>query len=97
METLSQVGMRFNVIRARVSQMLNLLNLDESIREYLSSIDDAQKHNYFTERKLRNIAVIKDKKERNSSFRKLVGKIRGHDELSPMERMTDDLYLGEQV
>ncbi|MCK5606178.1 hypothetical protein KAR91_30040 [Candidatus Pacearchaeota archaeon] len=74
-ETLSQVGMRFNVSRARVSQMLNLLNLDESIRGYLSSIDDAQKHNFFTERKLRNIAIIKDKKEQNSRFRKLVSDI----------------------
>ena len=45
-ETLSQVGMRFNVSRARVSQMLNLLNLDESIREYICSIDDAEKHNF---------------------------------------------------
>ena len=74
-ETLSQVGMRFNVSRARVSQMLNLLNLDESIREYLYTIADAEKHNFFTERKLRNIAVIKDKKEQNSMFRKLVENI----------------------
>ncbi|MBU0597088.1 hypothetical protein KKA94_02915 [Patescibacteria group bacterium] len=71
-ETFSQVGMRFNVSRARVSQMLSLLNLNESIKEYICSIDDAQKHNFFTERKLRNIAIIKDKKEQNSRFRKLI-------------------------
>ncbi|OGX24867.1 MAG: hypothetical protein A2Y03_09050 [Omnitrophica WOR_2 bacterium GWF2_38_59] len=72
---MAEVGLRLNVSRARVSQMLNLLNLDERIREYLLSIEDPKKHNYFTERKLRKIAVIKDKKEQNLKFRKILEEI----------------------
>ncbi|HBG61682.1 MAG: hypothetical protein A2306_07160 [Omnitrophica WOR_2 bacterium RIFOXYB2_FULL_38_16] len=74
-DTMAEVGLRLNVSRARVSQMLNLLNLDERIREYLLSIEDPKKHNYFTERKLRKIAVIKDKKEQNLKFRKILEEI----------------------
>jgi hypothetical protein len=70
--TMAEVGLRLNVSKARVSQMLNLLNLDERIREYLLSIENPINHNFFTERKLRNIAVIKDKKEQNLKFRKIL-------------------------
>ena len=75
METLSQVGARFGVSRARVSQVMNLLKLNERIKSYLLNIEDAKEHNYFSERKLRKIAVIKDKKEQNSRFRKLIADI----------------------
>ncbi len=74
-ETLSQVGLRFGVSRARVSQVLNLLKLDESIKEYLFAINDDKKHNFFTERKLRKIALLKDKNVQNSSFKKLIANI----------------------
>lgn len=74
-ETLSQVGAKFGVSRARVSQVMNLLKLNERIKSYLLNIKDAKEHNYFSERKLRKIAIIKDKKEQNSRFRKLVADI----------------------
>jgi len=51
--TLAQVSARFRVSRARVSQMLNLLRLDDSIKKYLLNIEDPKEHNFFTERKLR--------------------------------------------
>jgi len=53
--------------------MLNLLNLDESIKQYLLSIKDSKEHNFFTERKLRDIAIIK---ERNLQIREFKGLIK---------------------
>ncbi len=67
----TQVAMRFGVSRARVCQMLNLLELDDNIKNYLLSIKDAKEHNYFTERKIRPIAMIKDKEEQIRKFREL--------------------------
>ena len=74
-ETMAQVGAIFGVSRARVSQMINLLKLDERIKTYLLTIENSKEHNYFTERKLRIIAVIKDKNEQNLIFRELIKNI----------------------
>ena len=52
--------------------MLNLLELDDTIKKYLLSIEDAREHNYFTERKLRKIAIIKNREEQTREFSKLV-------------------------
>jgi len=67
----SQVAQRFGVSRVRVHQMLNLLNLDDSILEYLGSIKDADEHNYFTEHRLRRIASLKDSQEQIAKFNEL--------------------------
>ena len=72
----AQVGMRFGVSRARVCQILGLLDLDESIQKYLFSIEGPKEHNFFTERRLRPIAVIKDKNEQITRFRELVSDMR---------------------
>ncbi|MCX5686737.1 MAG: hypothetical protein NTW09_04690, partial [Candidatus Omnitrophica bacterium] len=45
----TQVAMRFGVSRARVCQVMNLLDLDDTIKKYLLSIQDAKEHNFFTE------------------------------------------------
>jgi ParB-like chromosome segregation protein Spo0J len=71
----AQIGERFGVSRARVCQILNLLELDESIQKYLVSIQDVKEHNYFTERKLRQIATLKDKQEQMKKFSELVRNI----------------------
>ena len=68
----AQIGERFSVSRARVCQILNLIELDESIQKYLLSIEDVKEHNYFTERKLRSIAILKDKVEQIRKFQELV-------------------------
>jgi hypothetical protein len=58
----AQVAERFGDYRARVYQMLNLLELDNRIIHYLQSIKDVDEHNFFTEHRLRRIAVMdKDK------------------------------------
>lgn len=67
----TQVAVRFDVSRARVCQMLNLLNLDKRIKEHLLSIKDLKEHNFFTERKLRDIAIMKDKSMQINEFKKL--------------------------
>ena len=70
-ETMAQVGARFGVSRARVSQVMNLLRLDERIKFYLLNIEDSKEHNYFSERKLRKIALVKDCNEQYRIFKQL--------------------------
>ena len=72
----AQVGNRFGVSRVRVCQVLSLLELDDSIQKYMLSIKDPKEHNFFTERKLRPIAVIKDKAEQINRFMELVSRMR---------------------
>jgi len=71
-DTLSEVAMRCGVSRARVSQVLSLLNLDESIKKYLLNIEDPKEHNFWTERRLRPIAMVEDKEAQIYQFRKSV-------------------------
>ncbi len=54
----SQVAQRFGVSRARVSQVLNLFDLDATILDQLTSIKDVEEHNFFTEHRLRRLAVM---------------------------------------
>lgn len=44
----ARLGARFGVSRARVCQILNLLDLDYTIQNYLLSIENVKEHNYFT-------------------------------------------------
>jgi len=66
----SQVAQRFGVSRARVTQMLNLLDLDDAILDQLTSIEDVGEHNFFTEHRLRGLAVL-DGTEQLSEFNRL--------------------------
>lgn len=72
----AQVGARFGVGRARVYQILNLLNLDYTIQKYLLSIENVKEHNYFTEKRLRQVAIMRDKREQIKRFSELVNDIR---------------------
>ena len=72
----AQVGERFGVSRARVCQMLNLLDLDHNIQKYLLSIENVKEHNYFTEKRLRQVAIIKEKNEQIRKFGELLNNMR---------------------
>jgi len=59
-----------------VCHVLNLLDLDDTIKKYLLSIQDAKESNYFTERRLKQVAIIKDGEEQIREFDKLVTDMR---------------------
>ncbi|MFC1624358.1 hypothetical protein ACFL28_03470 [Candidatus Omnitrophota bacterium] len=71
-----QIAERFGVSRARVCQMLNLLDLDYTIQKHLLSIKNVKEYNYFTERRLREIAVIKNKNAQLRKFSELVDELK---------------------
>lgn len=55
--------------------MLNLLDLDYNIKEYILSIENVKEHNYFTERRLRQVAIMKDKNIQLRKFGELVDNV----------------------
>lgn len=67
-----QVAQRFGVTRARVCQIMNLLNLDKKIIEYLLNTKDVKEKNYWTERRLRQIAIVKEQDEQIRKFGEIV-------------------------
>lgn len=67
-----QVAQRFGVSRARVCQIMKLLQLDKRIIEYLLNIKDAKEKNYWTERRLRKIATLKEEDEQIKKFGEIV-------------------------
>jgi len=68
----AEVARRFGVSRARVCQMLKLLELDQSILEYLKDVADDEGAEHFTERKLRPIASVRNRDQQVKMFNKLI-------------------------
>jgi len=54
----NQVAERFGVSRARVCQLLNLLELHPQIMQQLRSINNVDQHNFFTEHRRRKLAIM---------------------------------------
>ena len=54
--TMEKVGQQFGVSRVRIHQMLNLLKLDQRIIDYIIDITNPRQSNFWTERRLRQIA-----------------------------------------
>jgi hypothetical protein len=50
--------------------MLNLLDLDNTILKQLTSIEDVDEHNFFTEHRLRSLAMM-DGNEQLAEFNRL--------------------------
>ncbi len=62
-QSMEKVAQEFGITRVRVSQMLNLLNLDQRIIDYILGITNASQNNFWTERKLRAIAQLAKEKQ----------------------------------
>ena len=67
----AQIARRFSVSRARVCQMLNLLDLDHRIVNYLWTANDVEKVNYFSERRLRPLTRL-PQEDQLDAFKKLL-------------------------
>ena len=58
-----------SVSRAKVTQMMNLLKLDQEIRDYIVGLDDTDKRlKGLTERRLRPLSTIEDMEIQKLSF-----------------------------
>jgi hypothetical protein len=61
------------VSRAKVTQMFNLLKLDDEIQKFVRGVGDTDERlRKLSERRLREIVKIEDKDEQRMSFRKSV-------------------------
>jgi len=62
------------VSRAKVTQMLNLLKLDEEIQDFILGLEETDERlKVLTERKLRPLAQIREPKIQQERFEELVG------------------------
>ena len=75
MDSHAELADHLNVVRSRVSTVLNLLNLDEEIQDFLLSLsDDDKRLKVLNERKLRPIALIKDREAQKRRFWQMIGR-----------------------
>ena len=69
-KTQSELASALGVSRAKVTQMLNLLKLDEEIKEYIASLDNSDSRlRILTERRLRKLVQVESKEEQWELFR----------------------------
>ena len=68
----AELARKEGLSRARVTQILNLLNLAPEIRNYLMTIEDEKDCKILTERRLREIAKMKDNLKQIRMFRELM-------------------------
>ena len=71
-KTKAEIARLKGISRARVTQIVGLLNLYPDIQDYLNNAKYKQDSKLLTERALRNIAVIQNSKEQLAAFRKLI-------------------------
>jgi len=69
--TMSTIAANKGVSRARVTQIMNILDLPEEIITYLSSLTARDDLRRFSERNLRRIRAITGTTERLAAFRRL--------------------------
>ena len=64
------------VSRAKITQMLNLLKLDEEIQEFILGLEETDaKLKVLTERRLRGLVMKKDREIQRMHFRELVNNL----------------------
>ena len=77
----AQVARRFGVSRTRVCQVLKLLQLEDSILEFLKAETDTGRTVFFTERRLRPIAAVQDRNRQRRMFNELIRELYPDQEL----------------
>jgi len=73
-DSYSELAKSLKVSRVRVTQVLNLLNLSDDIKNYLLSAEES-KSRFFTERRLRPLTRIKDSDEQVNLFNDMTKRI----------------------
>jgi len=61
--SMEKVAQEFGVSRVRIHQMLSLLKLDQRIIDYVLNITNPRENNFWTERRLRQIARLSVEKQ----------------------------------
>jgi len=70
-QSMEKVAQEIGITRARVSQMLNLLKLDQRIIDYIQNINNPRQSNFWNERRLRSIARL-PKEKQYDKFQKIM-------------------------
>lgn len=68
---MSQLANERGMTRARMTQIMNLLKLAPEIRDYIKNLEDTDEIKYFTEKKLRSIAILPKPNMQLVKFEKL--------------------------
>ena len=77
MRSHAELAQHLGLVRSRVSTVLNLLNLDEEIKNYLVELDDSDPNlKVLNERKLRPLALSRNVEEQKEVFWRLVNRRR---------------------
>jgi len=85
--TRAEIAGRYGFSRARVTQVMSLLRLPESIRDHLSALPPDQQRLY-SERRLREIVAVSDREAQLERFSRLVAMA------EPIARRRDGSLLG---
>ena len=71
----AELARKESISRARITQILNLLKLAPEIRNHLMTIEDEKDFKILTERRLREIAKIKNPLRQIKKFRELTNQV----------------------
>ena len=72
-ESQADLARILGVSRAKVTQMMNLLELDEEIQEFILGLEDSNERlKVLTERRLRQISKIIDSEHHKDEFLKII-------------------------
>ena len=71
-KTKAEIARIAGVSRARVTQVMSLLNLHLEIQEYMNNAKHDLDAKLLTERRLRDIAAIQNSEDQLTAFRKLI-------------------------
>ena len=77
-QSMEKVAQEFGVTRVRIHQMLNLLKLDQRIIDYIANITEPRQSNYWTERRLREIALLPMEQQYPQFQRLITGQDKNH-------------------